>query len=139
MNNVFLVAFVLLSFAACAQSKSTGMEENKKSDEAAVIATVRQLAMLMIEKDTVAMSNILDEHYSLTHITGFVQPRKEWFSEVLRESMKYYSVKEVESIVKVNGYKANVIVQDLVDARIWGSRNTWRLQQKMQLEKRNGK
>lgn len=52
--------------------------------------------------------------------------------------MKYYSSKEVNHTVKVNGNAADVVIQNLVDARIWGTRNTWRLQQKMKLEKRNG-
>ena len=38
---------------------------------------------------------------------------------------------------KVEGNKAECTIQTLLDARIWGSRNTWRLQQTMQLEKRN--
>jgi hypothetical protein len=115
------------------------MEENITTDEAAVQSTVRQLAELMIARDTVTMNKILDSQYTLTHMTGYVQPKAEWYSEVERESMKYYSAKEVSIITKVNGSKASVTVQNLVDARIWGSRNTWRLQQVMQLEKRNGK
>lgn len=111
---------------------------NINSDEADVIATVRKLAELMIARDTVTMNNILDEHYTLTHITGYVQPKVEWFREVSRESMKYYSAKELIINVKLNSNNADVVVRNLVDARIWGSRNTWRLQQKMKLEKRNG-
>ena len=34
--------------------------------------------------------------------------------------------------------KAEVIDRNLVDARIWESRNVWRLQQILQLKKRNG-
>lgn len=111
---------------------------NINSDEAAVIAKVRELAEFMIARDTIAMNNILDEHYTLTHMTGYVQPKAEWFDEVTRESMKYYSAKEVSMNVKLNGNSADVVVRNLVDARIWGSRNTWRLQQKMKLEKRKG-
>jgi hypothetical protein len=85
------------------------------------------------------MDNILDKHYTLTHMTGYVQPKAEWFDEVMKESMKYYSAKEVKNSVTINGNEAEVVAQNLVDARIWGSRNTWRLQQTMQLEKRSGK
>lgn len=115
------------------------MEIKQTNDETKVLATVRQLATLMIARDTTEMNNILDEHYTLTHMTGYVQPKAEWFAEVAKESMKYYSAKEVNHSVKVNGNRADVTVQNLVDAQIWGSRNTWRLQQKMQLEKREGR
>jgi hypothetical protein len=122
-----------------AQQKTLIMQEDINNDEAAVMATVRQLAEFMIARDTSAMNKILDEHYTLTHMTGYVQPKAEWFNEVIKESMKYYSEKEVNYSVKINANKASVTVQNMVDARIWGSRNVWRLQQIMQLEKRNNK
>ena len=134
---LFLLAWVF-GFAACAQN-SNNMKDTTAPEEASVLAVVRQLAQLMIDRDTAALNDILDEHYTLTHMTGYVQPKAEWFNEVMKESMKYYSAKEVKNSVKINGNEAEVIAQNLVDARIGGSRNTWRLQQTMQLEKRNGK
>ena len=134
---LFLISWVF-SYAACAQN-SNNMNDTMSNEEARVLAVVRQLAQLMIDRDTAALNDILDEHYTLTHMTGYVQPKTEWFNEVMKESMKYYSAKEVKNSVKINGNEAEVIVQNLVDARIWGSRNTWRLQQTMQLEKRNEK
>jgi hypothetical protein len=68
-----------------------------------------------------------------------VQPKEEWFSEIESERMKYYSYKEVKITVKIDEGKAIFVGQNLLDARIWETRNNWRLQQKMQLEKRNGK
>ncbi len=53
--------------------------------------------------------------------------------------MKYYSYAEVKTAVKINGDKATFVDQNLLDAQIWGTRNKWRLQQKMDLEKQNGK
>jgi hypothetical protein len=133
---LFLIGW-LFSFSACAQN-SHNMKDTTSNEEASVLAVVRQLAQLMIDRDTATMNNILDEHYTLTHMTGYVQPKAEWFNEVLKESMKYYSAKEVNNSITMNGDKATATMQNLVDARIWGSRNTWRLQQTMQLEKRNG-
>lgn len=114
------------------------MERNTHNDTALVIAVVRKLAQLMIERDTVAMNRILDNQFTLTHMTGYVQSKSEWMGEIMNERMKYYSAKAVNIDVQLNGNKAAVIVQSLVDASIWGSRNTWRLQQKISLEKRNG-
>lgn len=108
-------------------------------DEAEILAVTRQLTQWMVEKDTVAMRTITDESFSITHITGYVQPRQEWFAEIDRESMKYYSAKEVAHKIIIEGNKAVFMNQNLLDARIWDSRNTWRLQQNMQLEKQGGK
>jgi hypothetical protein len=67
-----------------------------------------------------------------------VQSRSEWLSEIETERMKYYSAKKINHNVEINGDKAVSTFQHLLDARIWGSRNTWRLQQKMKLQRRNG-
>jgi hypothetical protein len=116
------------------------METDKTdTNESQVLEVTRQLIQLMIEKKTAAINKIVDADFKLTHITGYVQSKEEWFSEIESERMKYYSYKEVKTTVNIDGDKATFVGQNLLDARIWGSRNTWRLQQAMQLEKRNEK
>ena len=134
---LFIAVCWLFSLTACAQ-KSTNMNDTVSAEETPVLAVTRQLTRLMIERDTLAMSKILDKNYTLTHMTGYEQSRAEWFAEVEKESMKYYSAQEVAHSVKITGNRAEFVQQNLVDARIWGSRNTWRLQQVFQLEKREG-
>ncbi len=116
------------------------MEANKTTDDTLqVIDVTRQLTLKMIEMETVEINKLLDTHFTLTHITGYVQPKDEWLSEIESERMKYYSYNEVKTSVEIEGDRATFVGQNLLDARIWGTRNTWRLQQTMQLEKRNGK
>ncbi|WP_367752399.1 nuclear transport factor 2 family protein [Flavobacterium sp. WC2430] len=115
------------------------METNNASqNESQILKITRQLTELMIDKNLVGLNRILDPNFTLTHITGYVQSKAEWFSEIERERMKYYSYKEVKTTIKIDGNQALFVGQNLLDARIWGSRNNWRLQQTMQLEKRNG-
>lgn len=109
------------------------------NDESAILRVTRELTEAMILKDTAGINKVVDAGFTLTHITGYVQSRKEWLAEIASERMKYYSYKEVKTAVRIVGDKASFTGQNLLDARIWGSRNTWRLQQAMQLEKRNGK
>lgn len=108
-------------------------------DKSQILTVTRLLTSLMIEKDTAEMNKILDEGFTLTHITGYVQPKKEWLLEIESERMKYYSAKEVKAEVLIDGDKAKFVSQNVLDARIWGTRNNWRIQQTMRLEKRNGK
>lgn len=123
---------------SCSQNQLPAMKQNIGNDTVEVYDVVKQLAELMIARDTAAMASILDKGFTLTHITGYVQPKAEWLNEVARESMKYYSAQEVNHTININGKRADVTIRNMVDARIWGSRNTWRLKQKMRLEKRNG-
>ncbi|KQO32155.1 hypothetical protein ASF10_21520 [Flavobacterium sp. Leaf82] len=115
------------------------MEKDKTEDSSQVLDTTRQLTQLMIDRNTIELNRILDEHFTLTHITGYVQSKKEWFSEIESERMKYYAYSEVKTSVTIDKDKAVFVGQNLLDARIWGTRHNWRLQQTMDLEKRNGK
>lgn len=136
----FVTMLLLNTEIACSQTKNNPAVEktDNKVEENKIIKVTRQLTQLMIERDTKAMEIIVDKNFTLTHITGYVQSKAEWFHEIEKESMKYYSYKEVKISVKIEGNKGVFVGQNLLDARIWGSRNTWRLQQKMELEIRNG-
>lgn len=113
--------------------------DNLDKNKLEILDVTRQLTQLMIDKNTVEINKILDQDFTLTHITGYVQSKEEWFSEIESERMKYYHYTEVKTSVKLDGDKAVFLGQNLLDARIFGTRNNWRLQQIMHLEKRNKK
>ncbi|MCP2025206.1 hypothetical protein L1276_000346 [Flavobacterium sp. HSC-32F16] len=115
------------------------MSNKIEDDREKVLDVTRRLTQLMIDKNTVEINKLLDNSFTLTHITGYVQPKEEWLSEIEKETMKYYSFKEITVSVNIDGDKAVFIGQNILDARIWGTRNKWRLQQTMQLEKRSDK
>jgi hypothetical protein len=137
------LAIILNTTNACSQTpskpKNTMETDNIEDQKKQVLEVTRKLTELMIARDTNGLNKILDADFTLTHISGYVQSKKEWFSEIESERMKYYSYKEVKITIELNGERATFVGQNLLDARIWGSRNNWRLQQAMQLEKRNGK
>ena len=140
MKTTLLILSILTSIAGCAQQNQQKMNTTTSSrDSAQVIAVTRKLTNLMIERNIAEMDKIVDERFTLTHITGYKQPKAEWFTEIESESMKYYGYKEVSTSVKINGNRAEFIGRNQLDARIWGARNNWWLKQKMQLEKRNDK
>ncbi len=126
--------FLLLNITGCAQNKSNTMEQEEKQ----VVAITDRLTELMIARDLDELNELLDKNFTLTHITGYVQPKAEWLKEIETESMKYYSFQPIKREVEINGDKAQVVQQNILDARIWGTRNNWHLQQIYQLEKRNG-
>ena len=136
MKVIILLGFSMLFNLGFAQNNSH-KQIDMKNEEDQIIAVTDSVIQYMIERNTTDLSSILDKDFTLTHITGYVQSRKEWFSEIETEGMKYYTAKKIKHEVKISGNNAVSTVQHLLDARIWGSRNTWRLQQKMKLEKRN--
>lgn len=137
---VLSLSFISTITTACSQTQSKPKNVMElETDKSQILEVARHLTLSMINRDLRELNKILDADFTLTHITGYVQSRKEWLSEIESESMKYYSYKEVKTTVKIEENKAIFVGQNLLDARIWGSRNTWRLQQTMQLEKREGK
>ncbi len=139
MKSAIILFLSLASLANCAQNNipNTIAMEQQTNDEAQILALTRKFTQLMIDRNTEELNKIVDKNFSLTHITGYVQPKAEWFKEIEQESMKYYSAQEVSQNLKISGNKAEFVQRNLLDARIWGSRNKWRLQQTMTLEKRN--
>ena len=129
---LFFSIFFKLTFG------QTGAHEqiNMTSEENQITAVADSVIEYMIEKNVDGLKSILDKDFTLTHITGYVQSREEWFSEIESEGMKYYSAKKIKHEINLNGNEAVSTFQHLLDARIWGSRNTWRLQQRMKLSKR---
>ena len=109
------------------------MQQTQTNDEAEILTLTRRFTQLMIERNTEELDKIVDKDFTLTHITGYLQPKDEWFKEIQTESMKYYSAKEVSHTLSINGNTATFVQRNLLDAHIWGSRNTWRLQQTMTL------
>lgn len=133
-----LLVITLSRYAQKNQIEKGKTMNTQSTEESQVLEVARLLIKLMIDKDTSRMNEIVDENFSLTHITGYLQPKSDWFVEIESESMKYYSAEEVYNKVDIKGAKATCVVRHLLDARIWGSRNTWRLQQTFQMEKRDG-
>ncbi|MPM51470.1 hypothetical protein SDC9_98219 [bioreactor metagenome] len=110
-----------------------------KMDEQQIFELYRAVNQAMVAKDIDKLDRILADGMHLVHMTGYDQTKDEWFAQIRSEQMRYYSTKE-ENIkdLKIEGNKASFIGQSRVDARIYGSRNTWRLLVKNFFEKRNG-
>lgn len=110
------------------------------TDEQTIIDLYRTENKAMVEKDIATLNKILAPEMSLTHMTGYVQPKEEWLNQIQSEEMKYYSSKE-DNIkdIHIDGDKASLIGQNQVKARIWGGGpSTWPLQMKMYYEKQDG-
>ena len=93
----------------------------------------------MIDKDTAGMDDIMAEDYSLRHMTGLLQTKKDFFQSVKSGELNYYSAKHEEMTVKVNGDTATLTARSRVTAAVYGgSRHSWRLQGDFTLRKENG-
>ncbi|MCS8570804.1 nuclear transport factor 2 family protein [Pediococcus pentosaceus] len=110
-------------------------------DEEQIVQLYRAENEAMVKKDISRLDMILGGRMTLTHMTGYVQPKLEWIDQIQNEEMQYLESKE-EAIkdIRVEGNLGQLTGQNLVIAKIWGgSKNVWPLQMKMYFEKNNGR
>lgn len=106
--------------------------------ESKIKQQMEQLYQAMISKDIDTLESLLAPDYYLVHMTGYQQTKAEWLAQIVSEEMRYFS-QTLDSIdVTVAGDRATIVSRNRVDARIYGSRHTWRLQLVSQLKYQEG-
>jgi hypothetical protein len=97
-------------------------------DKAAVLDAYREMYRAMLARDANRLGTLLDAEFSLTHMTGYRQPKDEWLRAVDSGEMLYHAAEERSVNVEVTGHTAVVVGRSLVTATIFGTRGTWKLQ-----------
>lgn len=93
-----------------------------------ILQLYRDYNTAMAADDVAALDQLLAPDFTLTHMTGYIQPRQEWLGELRRGTMHYDSSVEdhVEMSETADGWQ--VTGQNRVVASIHGSqRHEWPL------------
>ncbi len=153
MRNLFnksgiLLTFLFLNFmVACSKTNNEPLlpdvsQEEQNSDlsqvEQEVVTMLDKRDRAMIDRDIEALGSLMADDLVLVHITGRRQSKAEWLEEIRSENMRYYDIKRENFKIEINDNRAISTYVSVLDARIYGSRNVWRLNVTMYLEKRNG-
>ena len=109
------------------------------TDEELIKSLYMKYWEFMINKDTVSMDVIMTDDYTLRHMTGLTQSKKDFFDSVRNGELNYYTAEHDEMIVKVTENTATMIGRSRVNAAVYGGgRHTWRLQGDFTLRKEDG-
>ncbi|WP_193909420.1 nuclear transport factor 2 family protein [Cellvibrio polysaccharolyticus] len=112
---------------------------NEESTVEEEVKTVfRRIYAAMLEADTVALAALLDENFTLTHMTGRLQQKHEWLADITAGRMIYHAVTEVSSTVRIADNVAVLVGRDVVNSTIYGGRGQWNLQLTTEFTKRDG-
>lgn len=100
--------------------------------DATAIADLREVhrAYLdaMLEGDTATLDDLLAEEFTLTHMTGYVQPKAEWLAQMRQGRFVYHSIEEKDTALDFDGDgTARLTVRTVTDATVYGTRAGWRL------------
>lgn len=112
---------------------------NAENDTAAVEAVFRNMYRAMLAADTAALGAMLGEGFTLTHISGFVQPRRDWLADIEARRMAYHAAQEVSLSTGRSSETATLVGRHVVDATIYGGRARWNLQLAADFARREGR
>ncbi|KOU73311.1 hypothetical protein ADK57_08935 [Streptomyces sp. MMG1533] len=82
----------------------------------------------MNEGDTEALDAMLDDGFTLTHMTGYVQPKTEWLSQMRDGRFVYHAIDEKNTALDIEGDTVRLVTRTVTDATVYGTRANWRLQ-----------
>ena len=98
-----------------------------ESNRAAVVEVLDDYHRAMVEADTDKLRTLVARRFSLVHITGYVQPRDEWFEVIRTGHFDYHRIDIDEVVVRLDADVANVTGSGTFNATINGMHAPWRL------------
>ena len=78
--------------------------------------------------DVTGLDALLGDEYTLTHMTGLVQSKRDWLEAIDTDRMTYHRIDDVEIAVAAAGPAPVVTVRTVTEATIYGFAGTWPLQ-----------
>lgn len=83
----------------------------------------------MIDGDIATLRELTAPNTTATHITGYVQPREEWYSQIESGYFDYHSVTPHSSVITFTDKNtATMVGRSTIDVTINGSRRIWNLE-----------
>lgn len=110
----------------------------QESTQAKVVEVLQEYHRAMVEADTDRLAVLVDRQFSLTHITGYVQPRDEWFHVVRTGQFDYHHIDIDEVEIRLNADVASVAGSGTFNATINGMHAPWRLRFMLVIACHNG-
>lgn len=92
-----------------------------------VLAAYRAHLRAMTDGDTEALDDLFDDGFTLTHITGYQQPKAEWLSQMRAGRFVYHGVTEKNVTVDVEGDTARLVARIVTEATVYGTHADWPL------------
>ena len=90
----------------------------------------------MIEKDLDMLNEILDDDYTLTHMSGKTQTKQEYIDEIMDGTLNYYkSTIDNPEITVIEETRAIFTADVTLDAKVYGIKGTWTLHSRQTMEK----
>jgi hypothetical protein len=100
---------------------------------------VSQYHASMVSKDTNTLNHLIDDNYYLVHITGYVQPKQEWFQVMSSGTFDYHDISIRSLKIDATDEVSDAVVtgDGIFKATIYGMNRPWHLYFKLFMKKQN--
>lgn len=113
---------------------------NLNDDQEEVLERFIEFQYAMIEKDLEKLNELLEDNYTLTHMSGKTQTKDEYIGEIMDGTLNYYKSIINNSIIMIKEKDKALLKADVtLDAKVYGMKGTWTLHSEQTMEKINEK
>ncbi len=92
----------------------------------------------MIVKDYDKLDVILNDNYTLTHMSGKTQSKQEYINEIMDGTLNYYKSTIDNPIITIIEETKSIFKADItLEAKVYGIKGTWTLHSEQTMEKIN--
>ena len=110
------------------------------SNQEEVLERFIEFQYAMIEKDLEKLNEILDDSYTLRHMSGKTQTKQEYIDEIMDGTLNYYkSTINTPIIIICEKDKAILEADVTLDAKVYGIKGIWTLHSEQTMERINDK
>lgn len=113
---------------------------NLNDDQEEVLERFIEFQYAMIEKDLEKLNELLEDNYTLTHMSGKTQTKDEYIGEIMDGTLNYYKSIINNPIIMIKEKDKALLKADVtLDAKVYGMKGTWTLHSEQTMEKINKK
>lgn len=117
----------------------TGCDVNSLSEiEQAVLYTQARYCQAMTDADIDTMREIVSKDMIFTHMSGKTQSREEYFADIEKGHLNYFTIGIENPVIEVNGDTAVIAFTSVLNANAYGARGTFHMGGTHKYENRDG-
>ena len=160
---IFMTVLLLITFSSCGSiekeaTSSEGAEEMVEYDfsvfdnveitginidslstaERSVLYRQAEYCQAMTDADIDTMREIVSEDMTFTHMSGMIQSREEYFADIAKGRLNYFTIGIENPKITVNSDSASITFTSVLNANAYGARGTYRMKGTHHYEKRDG-
>ncbi|WP_296888919.1 nuclear transport factor 2 family protein [uncultured Methanobrevibacter sp.] len=114
-------------------------EKELTQEQKEVLNRFVEFQKAMIEKDSEKLNELMQDNYTLTHMSGKTQTKEEYIDEIMDGTLNYYKSIIDNPTITVDDNKAILKADVTLDAKVYGIKGTWTLHSEQTMEKINEK